>query len=212
MIQIETLIFNDFQVNTFILHDESNECIIIDPGCSNEDEQQKLDLFIKNRNLKPVGMYNTHLHIDHMFGNEYVINKFKLPFLIHPDGIHFLNTAIGFASVLGFDLQRVPKPDGNMVEGDKIKFGNSLLDVIETPGHAAGSFCFVCKPQKFVIVGDLLFSGSIGRTDLPSGSMDALLNSVRKKLFPLGDSFVVYCGHGPTTTIGEERLYNPFFN
>ena len=212
MIQIETLVFNDFQVNTFILYDETGECIIIDPGCSNEEEQQKLDLFIKLRNLKPVGLYNTHLHIDHIFGNEYVINKYKLPFLIHPEGIHFLNTAVGFASVFGFDLQRVPKPDGHLVEGDKIKFGNSQLDVIETPGHAAGSFCFICKPQKFVIVGDVLFSGSVGRTDLPSGNMDILLNSIRKKLFHLSDDFIVYCGHGPTTTIGEERLYNPYLN
>jgi hydroxyacylglutathione hydrolase len=210
MIQVEVFVFNDFQVNTFVLHDETQECIIIDPGCSNEAEQQKLDHFIKSNRLKPVGFYNTHLHIDHIFGNDYVKTKYKLPFIIHPDGIHFLNTAIGYASVFGFDLQRVPKPESYMHEGDKISFGNSVLDVIETPGHAAGSFCFISKVQKFVIAGDVLFSGGVGRTDLPSGDMDTLLDSIRRKLFTLGDDFLVYCGHGPNTTIGEERVYNPF--
>jgi hydroxyacylglutathione hydrolase len=210
MIQIETLVFNDFQVNTYVLHDETGACIIIDPGCSNEAEQKKLEGFLENNNLTPVGFYNTHLHIDHLFGNDFVKNRYKLQFLIHPDGIHFLNTAIGFSSVFGYNLERIPANDGFMQEGDKIRFGNSELDVIETPGHAAGSFCFVCKPQKFVIVGDVLFSGSIGRTDLPSGDMDVLLNSIRKKLFTLGDNYRVYCGHGPVTTIGEERMFNPF--
>jgi len=212
MIQVETLVFNDFQVNTYVLFDETKECIIIDPGCSNETEQKKLDLLIELKGLKPVGMYNTHLHIDHIFGNEYVLHKYKLSFSIHPEGIHFLNTAIGYASVFGFNFQSVPKPEGYLHEKDVIHFGNSKLDVIETPGHAEGSFCFVCKPQKFVIVGDVLFSGSIGRTDLPSGDIDTLLNSIRTKLFTLGDDYLVYCGHGPTTTIGEERVYNPFLN
>jgi hydroxyacylglutathione hydrolase len=212
MIEVKTFVFNNFQENTFVLYDETGECVIIDPGCSNINEQNQLDEFISSKKLKPVGFYNTHLHIDHMFGNDYVKQKYGLKFLIHPDGIHFLNTAIGFASVFGHDLKHVPDHDGYMHEGDQIKFGNSVLDIVETPGHAAGSFCFISHEQKFVIAGDVLFSGSVGRTDLPSGDMDTLLNSIRAKLLPLGDDFLVYCGHGPETTIGEERKYNPFLS
>ncbi len=210
MIEIKVLVFNSFQENTLILFDETKECVIIDPGCSNPDEQAKLDRFISEKGLTPVGIYNTHLHIDHMFGNEYVMKKYGLKLRIHPDGIHFLNTAIGFASVFGHDLQSVPTADGEMHEGDTIKFGNAELEVVETPGHAAGSFCFINRAQHFVIVGDVLFSGSIGRTDLPSGDMDTLMASIREKLLVLSDDFTVYCGHGPETTIGEERKYNPF--
>lgn len=210
MIKIKTFVFNSFQVNTFLLHDETKECIIIDAGNSNKREHGQLDSFIRSHGLKPVGMYNTHLHIDHFFGNDHVKNKYKLKFLIHPDGIHFLNTAVGFASVFGYDFQKSPQQDGFMKEGEAICFGNSFLDVVETPGHAAGSFCFICHKQRFVIAGDVLFSGSIGRTDLPSGDTDTLLHSIRTKLLTLDDDYVVYCGHGPQTTIGEERKYNPF--
>lgn len=210
MIQFKIFVFNEFQVNTFLLYDETGECIIIDPGCSTDSEKKQLDDFISEKKLEPVGLYNTHLHVDHMFGNDYVKNKYNVPFKIHPDGIHFLNTAIGFASVFGYDMESVPEPDGHFFEGEIIKFGKSVLEVIETPGHAAGSFCFICREQKFVIVGDVLFSGSIGRTDLPSGDMDTLLDSIRTKLFPLGDDYLVYCGHGPSTTIGEEKNFNPF--
>ncbi len=212
MISIKVFVFNDFQVNTYLLFDESGEAIIIDPGNSTEEENRRLDTFIEEHKLRLTGLYNTHLHIDHMFGNEYVKQKYQLKFRIHPDGIHFLNTAIGFASVFGFNLQKVAQPDGEMLEGEVIRFGNASLEVIETPGHAAGSFCFVCREEAFVIVGDVLFSGSIGRTDLPSGDMDTLLASIKEKLIPLGDHFVVHCGHGPETTIGEERKYNPFLN
>lgn len=210
MIEIKKFVFNGFEENTWVLYDETKACVIIDPGCSTPAEQQELDDFIRIRNLKPVGVYNTHLHIDHMFGNEYVMNKYNLKLLIHPDGVHFLNTAVGFASVFGYDLQGVPAHQGEMREGEVIRFGNSELEVIETPGHAAGSFCFINRPQKFVIVGDVLFRGSIGRTDLPSGDFDQLMDSIKNKLFSLGDDFLVYCGHGPETTIGEERRENPF--
>lgn len=210
MIEIKKFVFNGFEENTWVLYDETKACVIIDPGCSTPAEQQELDDFIRIRNLKPVGVYNTHLHIDHMFGNEYVMNKYNLNLLIHPDGVHFLNTAVGFASVFGYDLQGVPAHQGEMREGEVIRFGNSELEVIETPGHAAGSFCFINRPQKFVIVGDVLFRGSIGRTDLPSGDFDQLMDSIKNKLFSLGDDFLVYCGHGPETTIGEERRENPF--
>jgi glyoxylase-like metal-dependent hydrolase (beta-lactamase superfamily II) len=210
MIDVKVFVFNDFQVNTYLLSDETGECVIIDPGCCNDQERAKLDSYIAEKGLKPVGVYNTHLHIDHMFGNEYVMKKYGLKMLIHPDGIHFLNTAIGFASVFGYDLPSVPKADGEMHEGDVIRFGNSKLEVVETPGHAAGSFCFICREESFVIVGDVLFSGSIGRTDLPSGDFEALMKSIKEKLFPLGDDMLVYCGHGSDTTIGEERRENPY--
>ena len=212
MIEVKSFVFNDFQVNTFVIFDETRECIIVDPGNSNEKENGKLDEFIAANGLKVVGMLTTHLHIDHMFGCYHVKAKYNVPFLIHEEGIHFLNTAIGFASVFGYKLEKVPVHDGFMKEGEVIKFGNSELLVLETPGHAAGSFCFVCKEHKFVFVGDVLFSGSIGRTDLPSGSMEELMQSIRKKLFKLPDDYKVYCGHGPETTIGEEKLYNPYLN
>jgi len=210
MIEIKKFVFNDFQENTFVLFDETKECVIIDPGCSDAEEQAQLADFITAKGLKPVGVYNTHLHIDHMFGNEFVMKTYGLKLRIHPDGVHFLNTAIGFASVFGYDLQSVPGHDGELHEGDVINFGTSALELIETPGHAAGSFCFINRKQNFVVVGDVLFQGGIGRTDLPSGNMDQLMDSIKNKLFSLGDDYVVYSGHGPETSIGEERKYNPF--
>lgn len=210
MIEIGKLVFNSFMENTWVLYDETRECIIIDPGCSHEAEEAELLQFIESRQLKPVGVYNTHLHIDHFFGNEFVMKTWNLPMRIHPEGIHFLNTAIGFASVFGYDLKTVPKPEGELHEGDRICFGQSELEVIESPGHAAGSFCFINTAQHFVLTGDVLFQGSIGRTDLPSGDFDQLMDTIKYKLFRLADDYRVLPGHGPETTIGEEKRSNPF--
>lgn len=210
MIEIGKLVFNSFMENTWVLYDETRECIIIDPGCSHEAEEAELLQFIESRQLKPVGVYNTHLHIDHFFGNEFVMKTWNLPMRIHPEGIHFLNTAIGFASVFGYDLKTVPKPEGELHEGDCIRFGQSVLEVIEAPGHAAGSFCFINRAQQLVLTGDVLFQGSIGRTDLPSGDFDQLMDTIKNKLFRLADDYRVLPGHGPETTIGEEKRSNPF--
>lgn len=210
MIETAKLVFNSFMENTWVLYDETRECVIIDPGCSHEAEEVDLLRFIEEKRLTPVGMYNTHLHIDHFFGNDYVMKTWHLSMRIHPEGIHFLNTAVGFASVFGYDLKGVPTPEGELHEGDVIRFGNSVLEVIETPGHAAGSFCFINRAEHFVLTGDVLFQGSIGRTDLPSGDFDQLMDSIKNKLFQLEDDYRVLPGHGPETTIGEEKQSNPF--
>lgn len=210
MITIKTFVFNAFQVNSFVLYDETKECIIIDPSCYSDYEKNELTDFIDTNELKVVGFYNTHCHVDHIFGNEFISRKYDLLPIIHKAGLPFLKTAKEHALGFGFDLQHIVYPETFVDETDIIKFGNSELKIIYTPGHADGSICFYNEDQKFVIVGDVLFNGSIGRTDFPTGNYEMLINNIQTKLFGLGDDFKVYCGHGPETTIGSEKIYNPF--
>lgn len=210
MIQISAFPFNPFQENTYVLYDETKECIIIDPGCYTPIEQAELSTFIENEGLKPVRMIFTHCHIDHVLGSKYISERYKLLPETNKIELLVLEQAERSATMFGIRLEKPPVPEKFIDEKDVIKFGNSLLTILFTPGHSPGSLCFYNSEQKFVIGGDVLFHGSIGRTDLPGGNFDTLISSIKDKLFPLGDDVTVYPGHGPETTIGFEKANNPF--
>jgi len=212
MVTIRPFIFNSFGVNTYVLYDESRECIIIDPACQYHDEEDQLSGFIGANNLKPVRLVNTHTHFDHILGNSYISEKYNLFPETHAGAVIFLETAHQAGAAFGVLIEKVIFPVSFLNDGDTVKFGNSSLKVLYTPGHAAGSICLVSDADSFVITGDVLFRESIGRTDLPTGDLDLLLVSIREKLFTLPDSFKVYPGHGPTTSIGFERRNNPFMS
>lgn len=210
MIKVKKFSFNPFQVNTFVLWDESRECVIIDAGCSDDSERLALTGFIAGHELKPVHLLNTHSHIDHIAGNAFIAAKYDLKVEAHRDGAPFIAHSDQNAFIYGFDSFETIQPEIHIQEGDVILFGNSVLEVIDTPGHAAGSVCFISHAQKFVIVGDVLFYQSIGRTDLPTGNYDLLITNIFNKLLTLPKDYTVYSGHGPETTIGFESYANPF--
>lgn len=210
MITIKVFVFNPFQVNTYILHDETNECIIIDPGCYEENEKTDLVNYIDVNNLEVGRIINTHVHTDHILGNAFVCRHFGMGWETHPDSKELWNLVREFGSVLNIQVEEIGLPKATFEDGGIIKFGNSELEVLYTPGHAAGSACFVNYEQKFVISGDVLFRDSIGRTDLPTGDLNILTESIQTKLFTLDGDFVVYPGHGPETTISYEKSENPY--
>jgi len=210
MISIKRFPFNPYQVNTYILHDESGECIIIDPGMDSSVEKEEFDSYINSNNLKPVKLYNTHAHIDHIISNDYVCEKYGIPLAAHPDSATFYDNAMVYASTFGLKMGDVKPIDDFLGDNQIVKFGTSKLKVLETPGHADGSICFFCEEDNFVITGDVLFRESIGRTDLKTGDYDLLQKSIWEKLFTLPDNTVAYPGHGPSTNIGFEKIHNPF--
>ncbi|MBE7442106.1 MAG: MBL fold metallo-hydrolase [Flavobacteriales bacterium] len=210
MITIHTFAYNGFQENTYVLTDETNEAVIIDPGCYSVSEQTELFNFITKNNLTPVKLLNTHCHIDHILGNNFVCTKFNIELYIHQLDLPTLHATTEYGHLYGFTVDKSPEPAHFLNDGDVVKFGNSTLKVLFTPGHAPGHVVFVSHEQRFVINGDVLFRGSIGRTDLPGGNHQTLINSIKNKLFSLADDYVVHTGHGPTTTIGYEKKYNPF--
>ncbi len=210
MIHIHSFTFGPFQENTYILWDDTLECLIIDPGNSNALENKKLSDFISESNLKPVKLILTHAHIDHINGNRYVLDTYGLLPEMHKDDLFFIDRHAASGAMYGISVDPSPKPEKFIEEGDVISFGNSQLQVLHTPGHAPGHITFYNKAEGFMISGDVLFYGSIGRTDLPMGDYDALISSIKNKLFPLGDTMKVYSGHGPSTTIGFEKANNPF--
>lgn len=210
MITIEKFVFNPFSENTYLLYDETNEAIVVDPGCYQNYEEKILSDFLQSRKLKLVRQIFTHCHIDHIFGNNFIHAQFGLTPEIHQKALPFLTGAPQHARMFGFEMPKQVEPIRFIAEGDTIKFGNAELNVVYTPGHADGSVCFINYRQKFVITGDVLFRDSIGRTDFPTGDFDLLMESIHTKLFTLDDDFVVYSGHGEETTIGYERMNNPF--
>ena len=211
MIQIQTFTFNDFQENTYVLFDDTKECIIVDPGCYDNQEQEKLSNFVTENKLKPVLLINTHCHIDHVLGNRFVSDKWMLDLAIHELDLQTLKSVKDYCTIYGFqNYQESPLPSHFLNEGEKVKFGESELDILFTPGHAPGHIVLHSKKNDFIIGGDVLFQMSIGRTDLPGGDFDTLIESIKEKLLPIDDNTKVYCGHGPTTTIGFEKVNNPF--
>jgi hydroxyacylglutathione hydrolase len=208
---IQTFTFNDFSENSYILYDESQECVIIDPGCNNEEEQKVLSEFISQKNLKPIHLLNTHCHIDHILGNKYVADLFQLKLTSHKKEQAVLD--VGQNTAMMYHIPYTKSPDISIFvdEGDRISFGNSVLEVLFTPGHSPASVSFYNKDNHILIAGDVLFQGSIGRTDLPGGNFETLTRVIRSKFFTLPDETVVYPGHGDYTTIGIEKRTNPFF-
>ncbi|MFO7998833.1 MAG: MBL fold metallo-hydrolase [Bacteroidales bacterium] len=210
MSQIKIMTFNPFQVNTHIIYDESRECVIVDPACYEKEEEKQLAGFIQAEKLKVSAILFTHCHIDHMLGSRFASRTFRLKPLTHKDSMTFLENSKEYGKVFGFDVKKPIMPDSFLDDGDLVQFGNQELKVIHAPGHAAGSLCYYNEKEKYVIVGDILFNGGIGRTDLPTGDHDTLIKSILDQLLVLPDEVIVYPGHGPATSIGEERKSNPF--
>ncbi len=212
MIHVEIFTFNPMQENTYLLWNEKAHAIIIDPGCYFTAEQETLEKFIKDKGFTPVKLLNTHCHLDHVFGNKWVNKTYHLELHIHRIEEKVLEFAPATGLMWGFSLDAYKSPFHFLEHGDKISFDEGKLEVIFTPGHSPGSICFYCREQNFLIGGDVLFLESIGRTDLPGGNHQQLLHSIQKKLFVLPDETIVYPGHGPQTTIGHEKKYNPFLS
>ena len=211
--EIHQITFNTFQENTFILWDNTTDCIIIDPGCYERNEELELVDFINKNNLNPVKLINTHCHIDHILGNKFVSEKWDLELYMNKIDLPLLEGSGDIARMYGFENYKgSPYPKHYLEEGDILEFGESKLEILFTPGHAPGHICLFNKEEGFIVSGDVLFNGSIGRTDLPGGDHATLLESIRQQLFTLPDDFVVYCGHGPETQIGFEKQNNPFLN
>lgn len=210
MIHIQRFIFNPFQQNTYLLYTDTKECAIVDPGCYTQEERDEMVAFIESKGLNPTLLLNTHCHVDHILGNAFVKRRYNLSPMAHKDEVELLQMAVEHGSMYGFTVD-APPPIGSFIEdGQIIKLGNSDILALYVPGHSAGSLAFVCKEEKIVLTGDVLFAGSIGRTDLLGGDYDQLINSIKTKLMPLGDEFLVFSGHGPRTSIGAEALGNPF--
>jgi hydroxyacylglutathione hydrolase len=210
MFIVQSFEFNRFQENTYVLYDETGEAVIIDPGCYEPEEKKALDQFIETKKLTVKYLLNTHCHIDHVLGNDHVKEKYKVPFLMHEIELPVLKAVKTYSGNYGFVKYYEVLPDQFLKEGDKVKFGNTELLVLFLPGHAPGHIGFYSEKEKAIIDGDVLFQHSIGRTDLPGGNFETLINSIHQKLFTLPDDVVVYPGHGDPTTIGEEKISNPF--
>ncbi|MGE0089389.1 MAG: MBL fold metallo-hydrolase [Bacteroidales bacterium] len=211
MIQIKTFTFNPFQENTYVLYDETNECVIIDAGCNDKNEQLELLTFIEEKELKVKYIINTHCHIDHILGNAFLVEKYAAPSIAHQADLPLLQRANDMAIAFGLSIQKPPMPDKWVNHHDLIRFGNTELQVLHIPGHSPGCIAFYGAKDGFVMVGDVLFKGSIGRTDLPGGDFDTIINSINQNLFTLPENTVIYSGHGDKTTIGYEKKNNPFF-
>lgn len=210
MLQIKSYVFSPIQENTYVLYNEEKLGCVIDPGCYLDNEKIKLQNFIVDHGLQPNILLNTHCHLDHVFGNKFVAEKFGTALHMHPKEKPLFDMAPAYGKLWNLPFDNYEGPVIYVEEGDIIRMGNDELKVIFTPGHAPGHICFYCAAQHFVISGDTLFHMSIGRTDLPMGDHETLLRSIREKLLMLPDETIVYPGHGQPTTIGYEKENNPF--
>ncbi len=207
---VTSLTFNAFEENTYVIYDDTRQGIIVDPGCHSTEEENQLRDFINSKDLDIEKIVNTHCHVDHVFGNQYATKTFKAGLYIHSGELPVLQTYPQVARMYGLAVKPSPDPQGFLEEGNQLTFGETVLEILLTPGHSPASISFYNEEEGYIIGGDVLFRGSIGRTDLPGGDMDTLLDSIRKHFLSLPDDTVVYCGHGPSTTIGVERRSNPF--
>ncbi len=210
MLYTESFVFNPFQENTYIIRNDARECIITDPGMYGAEETAHLVEYITTNELKPVAIVNTHAHIDHILGVNALKQKYGIPFYLHEKELPVLQGATASAMMFGFDFRDIPAVDGYLKEGNSFKLGDDELEIRFTPGHSPGSVVLYYANGGWVIGGDVLFNGSIGRTDLPGGNHETLLNSISTAMYTLPDNTTVYSGHGPATTIGNEKKYNPF--
>lgn len=210
MLNVVFFTFNPFDENTYIIANDKQQCWIVDPGMYGDDEVALMRDYIAKKQLKPQGIINTHAHIDHILGVQSLIDEYNIPFGIHKDELPVLDRGRETAAMFGFDFKNPPRQTHFISELEPLKLGDDTLKVFLTPGHSPGSISFYYEPGNWVISGDVLFSGSIGRTDLPGGNFDTLINSIRTQLFTLPSTTQVLGGHGPATHIGDEKKSNPF--
>lgn len=210
MLSIQTFVFNPFSENTYVVSDETGTAVIIDPGCYETEEQNELEEYIASKRLSVKYLLNTHCHIDHVLGNYHVKKKYRVPLLMHTREENVLRAVKTYAPNYGFNGYQETTADQFIHEGEVISFGETTWDILFLPGHAPGHVGFYDKKEGVIFSGDVLFDGSIGRTDLPGGDYDTLIQSIREKMFALPSEVIVYCGHGATTTIGKEKQSNPY--
>ncbi|HZJ60206.1 MAG TPA: MBL fold metallo-hydrolase [Chitinophagaceae bacterium] len=210
MLTVKAFSFNPVEENTYILYNEKKECCIIDPGFYFPAEREKFKGFIEETNLQPTLLLNTHCHLDHVFGNKFVHDTWGLSLHIHEKEKQMLDLAPASGEMWQLPFENY---EGELIfikETSGIKIGNDELEIRFAPGHSPGHVCFYDEADGFAISGDVLFHGSIGRTDLPGGDFHTLINSIQTQLFTLPDETKIYCGHGPMTTVGFEKMNNPF--
>ena len=209
--KIKSFTFNPFQENTYVIYDETKECIIIDPGCYTNEEKNILNQFIINEELKPVKLINTHCHIDHILGNKFTSEQWDIQLYMHKEDLPLLENAAKIGKMYALEnYEGSPYPKHFLDQGDTLNFGKSSFEILFTPGHAPGHICLYSKENNLLIAGDLIFQRSIGRTDLPGGDYNTLIQSIIDKLFPLPNETQIFCGHGPSTNLGYEKEHNPF--
>lgn len=210
MLQVKQFVFNPFQVNTYVLYQPQAEAVVIDPACSTNEEFQELVDFIEQQGLALKFLVNTHCHIDHILGIQMLKEHFGVKTYAHIDDLPLLQMAPGHAMMFGLYLDTIPTIDDTLTHGNLFNINDSKVEIIHTPGHTKGGICLYSENDKLLITGDTLFNLSIGRTDLPGGSYETLIKSIKEKLMVLPDDVQVYPGHGNRTSIGFERKSNPF--
>jgi glyoxylase-like metal-dependent hydrolase (beta-lactamase superfamily II) len=210
MLHVKVFLFSPIQENTYIVYNDENQCMVIDPGCYHENEREMLARYIESNQLKPVMLVNTHCHLDHVFGNKFVAETYGLVPYIHPDEQAMLDYAPTSGLIWNLPFDGWQGEVRHLVPGNKLTLGTDTMDILLTPGHSPGSLSFYAPAEGFVIAGDVLFRESVGRTDLPGGNAGILSASIREKLYTLPDETRVLPGHGRETTIGWEKEHNPF--
>ncbi len=208
--QIKSLVFSPFSVNTYIVFDQTGECVIIDPACYDKSEENALINFVETNKLKPVRLINTHCHLDHVFGNKFVAEHYGLLPEAHKEEVANNDMSPQAAKLYNLSMNTPPPINKFIDENDTITFGNSELTIRYVPGHTAGSLAFYNANDNWIIGGDVLFKNSIGRTDLPGGDYNTLIKSIIEQLFSLPEDTQVLPGHGLPTSIGYEIRSNPF--
>ncbi|MDR2823697.1 MAG: MBL fold metallo-hydrolase [Prevotellaceae bacterium] len=208
---VKTFIFNPVQENTYVVFDETREAAIIDAGCISENERRQIDGFIAHNNLKIEHLLNTHSHFDHILGNKYIAQKYGVQPEAHKDDEFMVSSMGSILRSLGIQLNAESEPIGiYLTENDTVKFGNSEFKILHVPGHSPGSLCFYNEKDGILFSGDVLFRGTVGRTDFQYGDYNSLITNIQQKLMPLPNDVIVYPGHGTPTTIGIERETNPY--
>ena len=208
---IKSFTFNPFQENTYIVYDATKECLIIDPGCYTDSERKELKTFIEEEGLTPVKLINTHCHIDHVLGNKFTSEQWNIQLHIHKEDLPILEKVEYVGKMYGLeDYEISPFPKHFLAHKETLTFGASSFEILFTPGHAPGHICLYSKENNILISGDVIFQRSIGRTDLPGGNHNTLINSIITQLFPLPNETQIFCGHGPSPNLGYEKEHNAF--
>lgn len=210
MIHAVKFVFNPFQVNTYLIYNGSKEAFVVDPACYDDSEKKVLSDYIDRQELTVKSIINTHCHIDHILGVEYLRKKYKTEFWCSEEDQFLIDNSEAQGDFFGFKVEKPSKPDRYLNEGEYLNLGGDKIQIYHIPGHSPGSLVFYLVKEKKVITGDVLFAGSIGRTDLPGGDYQILVNGIVEKLLRLNDDVEVLPGHGPASTIGQEKLTNPF--
>ncbi|RIH65741.1 MBL fold metallo-hydrolase [Mariniphaga sediminis] len=210
MLKVEKFVVNPLQENTYVISDETGECIFVDPGFYFRQEHREIKEYVTDNQLKPVMIANTHCHFDHIMGVEFIREEYEIPFCAHPDDAFWVEKAVDQGEMFGFEMKPVGAPNSFFHENETLEFGNTSFRIIHVPGHSPGHVVFYAEKENVLIGGDVLFYGSIGRTDLPGGDHQTLISNIKNKLFSLPGKTKVFCGHGPETTLEFEKTSNPF--